>query len=138
MERNQNAEKRKWSPDETQEFYKGLLEKALETISENGAVMVLGPMFKIRTPEENFALFEKAQAELREKNIEVFNQLPFVDYMIGNAPFEYGKKFEIFYKNLINSRKITACYLLPDWEKSEGTIQEIEYCKEAGVPVYNL
>lgn len=133
-----NTEKRKWSPDETQEFYKGLLEKALESIPATGAVMVLGPMFKLRTPEENFALFEKAQAKLKEEGVETFNQLPFVDYMIGNAPFEYGKKFEIFYKSLINSGKITACYLLPDWEKSEGTIQEIEYCRQAGVPVYNL
>lgn len=133
-----NAEKRKWSPNETQEFYKGLLEKALEGIPATGAVMVLGPIFKLRTPEENFALFEQAQAKLRAKDIEVFNQLPFVDYILGHAPFDYGTKFEIFYKNLINSGKITACYLLPDWEKSEGTISEIEYCKQADVPVYHL
>lgn len=133
-----NLSKRKWSPAETQAFYKDLLGKALESIPETGAVMVLGPMFKLRTPEENFALFEQAQSELRAKDITVFNQLPFVDYILGHAPFEYGTKFEVFYKNLILSGKITACYLLPDWEKSEGTISEIEYCKEAGVPVYNL
>ncbi len=134
----ENIEKKKWSPDEIKEFYKNLLEKALKTIPESGAVMVLGPMFKIRTPEENFVLFEKAQTELKEKGIEVFNQLPFVDYILGHAPFEYGTKFEIFYKNLINSGKITSCYLLPDWEQSEGTKQEIEYCKEAGVPVQDI
>lgn len=134
----ENPNKKEWSSEEIKEFYGKLLKEALATIPETGAVMVLGPMFKIRTPEENFTLFEKAQKELRTKNIEVFNQLPFVDYILGHAPFAYGTKFEIFYKNLINSGKITACYLLPDWEQSEGTKQEIEYCKQAGIPVHIL
>lgn len=131
-------EKREWTPAETEDFYKKLLEKALETIPETGAAMVLGPMFIIRSPEENFAIFEKAQNELKGKGIETFNQLPFVDYIIGDAPFDYKTKFEIFYKGLIESGKITACYLLPGWEKSAGTRSEIEYCKEANVPVYEI
>ncbi len=130
--------KREWSIVETQDFYKNLLKKALATIPEKGAAMVLGPMFIIRTPEENFALFEKAQNELQEKGVEIFNQLPFVDYIIGDAPFDYKTKFELFYKALINSGKITSCYLLPDWEKSEGTRSEIQYCKDAKIPVFEM
>lgn len=127
-----------WTSDETESFYKELLRWALERIPSSGAAMVLGPMFIIRAPEENFALFDKAQKELSAKGVATFNQLPFVDYIIGHAPFNYAIKFELFYQGLIKSGKITACYLLPDWEKSEGTRTEVGYCKSAGVPVYEL
>ncbi len=130
-----NKEKRIWSAAETESFYTELLNRALTVIPEEGAVMVLVPMFIVRAPEDNFALFEKAHAELKKRGMTVFDQLPFVDYILGDAPFNYKVKFEIFYKKLINSGKITACYLLPDWEKSEGTRSEIHYCKDAGVPV---
>jgi hypothetical protein len=132
--------KREWSPAETEDFYKKLLEQALATIPTTGAAMVLGPMFRIRSPKDNFALFEKAQRSLAAQGIQVFDQLPFVDYNLGenNAPFKYDIKFEVFYKPLIESGKINACYCLPDWEQSEGTKSEIRYCKNAGVPVYDV
>ena len=131
-------ERKTWTLPETENFYRKLLEKALNSIPETGASMVLGPMFIIRTPEENFSLFEKAQSELKEKGLEIFNQLTYLDYILGEAPFDYKTKFDIFYKALIESGKITACYILPDWEKSEGTKSEIEYCKKAGVPVFEI
>jgi hypothetical protein len=131
-------DKKIWSLEDTRSFYNDLLKSALDTIPENGSVMVLGPMFIIRKPEENFELFSRAQNFLLEKGESVFNQLPFVDYNIGNAPFNYKIKFDIFYKGLINSGKIKACYLLPDWDKSEGTRTEIEYCKNANVPVFEI
>lgn len=134
----ETLEKKVWTLVETETFYKKLLEQALSSIPETGAAMVLGPMFIIRTPEENFLLFEKAQSKLEEKGLEVFNQLPYVDYILGEAPFDYKTKFDVFYKALIESGKITACYILPDWEKSEGTKSEIEYCKKAGVPVFAI
>ena len=130
--------KQPWNDTETKAFYESLLAKALESIPETGAAMVLGPMFIVRSPEENFALFNQAQDDLREEGIEVFDQVPFTDYKLGTAPFDYGNKFEIFYKQLINSGKITACYLLKDWEQSQGTKSEVEYCKDAGVPVFEL
>lgn len=131
-------ERKSWDSQKTREFYEDLLREALESIPDTGAVMVLGPMFILRSPEENFKLFEGAQQKLKEKNLTVFNQLPFVDHILGDAPFDYKTKFEIFYKRLIKSGKIKACYLLPDWEKSEGTKSEIEYCKEAGVVVHEM
>jgi hypothetical protein len=130
--------KRVWSPEEAKDFYKQLLEKALRTIPETGAAMVLGPMFILRTPEENFARFDDAHKILEQKGIKVFNQVPFVDYNLPDAPFQYDIKFEIFYKGLITSGKITASYLLPDWQQSKGTLQEIDFCKQAGVPVFEL
>ncbi|MEI8249132.1 MAG: DUF4406 domain-containing protein [Candidatus Taylorbacteria bacterium] len=127
-----------WTTTETQEFYKDLLEKSLNNIPETGAVMVLGPMFIIRSIDENFKLFEDAQRKLESQGLHVFNQVPITDHMLGEAPFDYKTKFEVFYKPLIQSGKITGCYLLPDWDKSEGTKSEIEYCKEKGIPVHEL
>ena len=127
-----------WTEDTTKDFYKKLLGQALDSIPESGAAMVLGPMFIIRKPEENFAIFEEAQNKLKDSGLAVFNQLPFVDHNLKEAPFKYGIKFETFYKPLIQSGKIKTCYLLPDWEKSEGTRGEIEYCKEAGIPIVEL
>lgn len=135
---NPGSKNKIWSSDETEAFYRNLLDQALQTIPATGAALVLGPMFVIRPPEENFALFEKAQLKLKEQGIPVFNQLPFVDYNLPEAPFNYTLKFEIFYKNLIESGKITACYLLPEWDKSEGTKSEIKYSENAGVPVFKL
>ncbi len=130
--------KREWTAEETKDFYSNLLKRALETIPEGGAAMVLGPMFIIRPAEENFKLFEQAQDKLEKKGLKVFNQLPITDHVLGEAPFDYKTKFEVFYKPLIQSGKITSCHLLPDWEKSAGTRSEIEYCKAAGVPVFEL
>jgi hypothetical protein len=130
--------KREWSAEEVVDFYTNLLNHALAEIPEGGAAMVLGPMFIIRTPEENFALFEEAQAKLEAQGIAVFNQLPHVDYNLKDAPFQYDKKFEIFYKGLIQSGKITACYLLPGWEQSLGTNTEVEFARAVGVPVHEL
>ena len=133
-------EHREWSPAETEAFYSDLLERAMATIPESGAVMVLGPMFIIRKPEENFARFAQAQEDLKLQGMSVFDQLPFVDHNIGvgNAPFKYDVKFELFYKKLIQSGKIKGCYLLPGWEQSQGTKSEIEYARSANVPVIEL
>lgn len=138
MNNYESKKQREWADSEAADFYKTLLNKALGSISEFGAVMVLGPMFILRSPEENFALFERAQNKLQDLGLTVFNQLPFLDYNIKDSPFKYEIKFEIFYKGLINSGKIKTCYLLPDWDKSEGTKTEIKYCNENNVPVIEL
>lgn len=129
---------KEWTESESIEFYNKLLNQALDSISESGASMVLGPMFILNTPEENFLLFEQAQDKLTQQGIQVFNQLPLLDYNLKDAPFKYDLKFEIFYKGLINSGKINSCYLLPNWRKSEGTKTEIQYCKDNNVPVIEL
>lgn len=134
----EGLQKRKWSVEEATNFYKELLDSALETIPSSGSVMVLGPMFILRNPEENFALFDKAQTELEKKGLSVFNQTSFVDYNLSDAPFEYGIKFDVFYQNLIKSGKITACYLLPGWEESQGTKTEVEFAREMGLGIYSL
>ncbi len=129
---------RKWSDEESKIFYENLLQKALRQIPPSGQAMVLGPMFILGEPEKNFLRFEKAQSDLQSKNIDTFNQVPFVDYNLKEAPFNYKLKFEIFYKGLMNSGKILICYLLPGWEQSEGTKTEIEYCKESGIPIVEI
>lgn len=130
--------KRDWSDEEAAQFYAELLARALSTIPAQGAAMVLGPMFIIRPPEENFRLFASAQARLVAQGIVVFDQLPLLDYNLPDAPFKYAIKFEKYYKPLIQSGKITVCYLLPDWEQSPGTRSEISFAEEAGVPVFEI
>ena len=129
---------KEWTQSESIEFYNKLLEQALNSIPESGASMVLGPMFILNTPEENFKLFKETQEKLTQQGIQVFNQLPLLDYNLKDAPFKYDLKFEIFYKGLINSGKIKSCYLLPNWEKSEGTKTEIQFCKDNNIPVFEL
>ena len=132
------SEKRTYSESEARQYYDDLLEKSLESIGDGGASIVLGPMFIIRSPEENFELFRSAQKHLRENGIDVFDQLPWLDYNLQNAPFMYDLKFEIYYKGLIRSGKIKGAYLLEGWEKSKGTRSEVEYCQDFGVPVYTM
>lgn len=129
---------KEWSELESIDFYKQLLDEALNSIPESGASMVLGPMFILKTPEENFELFKQAQKKLSDEGIAIYNQLPVLDYNLKDAPFRYEIKFEIFYKGLINSGKIKSCYLLPDWDKSEGTKTEIQFCKDNNIPVFEL
>ncbi len=122
----------------TELFYQELLEKALASIPESGAVMVIGPLFILRPTTENLSILQKAQQDLRKQGQEVFDQRPFLDISLPDAPFDYQVKFPLFFKKLIQSGKITACYLMDDWEKSEGTRTEVEYCKEAGIPIFKL
>ena len=127
---------KEWSEKEIQDFYIALLHEALGSIPDSGAVMVLGPMFIIRAVDENFEIMRKKQFELRLLGKYVFDQIPFTDHVLEDAPFAYDKKFELFYKKLIASGKITAVYLLPDWRQSLGTVSEVAFCKEFGVPIF--
>ena len=123
---------------ESEKYYEQLLEKALATIPESGAVMVLGPLFIKRPHAENLELFEKAQKDLIKQGNTVFDQRAFLDNQQTDAPFRFDIKFPMFFQKLIESGKLSACYLMDDWENSEGTVEEVFYCKQAGVPVYKL
>jgi hypothetical protein len=130
--------KREWSAEEADLFYTQLLHEALKSIPDSGVAIVLGAMFINGLPEDNFKKFEAAQNKLREGGIETYNQLPVVDYNLKEAPFKYDRKFELFYKPLIQSGKINACYLLPGWEHSKGVQSEKSYAEEIGIPIYIL
>jgi len=58
------TEKREWSPAETENFYKQLLEQALATIPASGPQWFLGPMFRIRSPKDNFCSIRKKRKHL--------------------------------------------------------------------------
>ncbi len=103
-----------WTVEKADSFYTELLEKALKQIPDSGVSMVLGPMFILRTPEDNFKMFQDKIDELSAQGKTVFDQVPFTDYMLKEAPFKYDRKFEIFYQGLIKSGKIKEIHLLPD------------------------
>lgn len=123
---------------EHESYYKTLLTVALESI-EQGSVMVIGPLgVETDAFESNMSRFEKAQKELEEDGYTVFNQLPYLDIFLEDAPRDYGAKFDIFYKGIIQSGKVTTLFVLPHYEYARGVLVEISYAQEKAVPVLFL
>lgn len=126
------------SMSENDSYYQTLLDVVLESIEE-GSVMVVGAL-GVGTEyfEENMKVFEKAILELEVDGYNVFNQLPYLDIFLDNAPRDYGAKFDIFYKGIIQSGKITTLFVLPHYEHARGVLAEISYAQEKEVPVLYL
>jgi hypothetical protein len=122
----------------SENYYRTLLHTVLETIEE-GSVMVIGPL-GVGTDafESNVVRFEKAQKDLEEDGYTVFNQLPYLDIFLEDAPKDYGAKFDIFYKGIIQSGKITTLFVLPHYKHARGVLAEISYGQEKEIPVIFL
>ena len=119
------------------EYYKHLLSKALGEIDKLGgtAAMVCGNIgIGTENFEKNIKLIKNKIEELSKKE-NVFDQINYLDVFNENAPCLYGEKFEVFYKKLIQSGKINKLYVLRGFENSKGTLSEIEFAKEAKVPI---
>lgn len=118
----------------SESYYQVLLQTVLETMSHE-CVMVVGPL-GVGTDafESNGTRFEKAQRKLEEDGYTVFNQLPYLDIFLDDAPKDYGTKFDIFYKGIIQSGKITTLFVLPEYEHARGVLAEISYAQEKGIP----
>lgn len=125
-----------WTEDEARTYYNALLAQALADIGA-AAVMVIGPIRSGRSTAENLQSFQREQAHLSEQGLKVFDQRKYLDQR-GRDPYMLELKFEVFYQGLIQSGKITDCYVLPGWQGSEGTCLEVGYCEERGVPVHYL
>ena len=118
-------------------FYKNLLEKALLEIKQEGFnTMVFGPL-KTQTPEyqENLNRFYQAQDMVRDKGYQVFNQIPYLDIYIPDAPFDFNTKFPIFFQGIIKSGLIKYTFFTHDWKSSPGAISEHEYCQKNSINI---
>ncbi len=120
-----------------EEFYLELLEKALIKMGPESG-MVVGNIFSDGDSEENINIILNKVAELQSTNETIFNQIPYLDDNIDNAPFDYDLKFETFYKGLIQSGKINKLFVLPSFEKSVGTKKEIMFAEEKLIEIIYL
>lgn len=117
-------------------FYRKLLEKANHQMQKDeNTVIVIGPIFA-GDKEKNLQVFEETILRLQSEGESVFSQIPFLDENLdNNPPFDYETKFAVFYKGLFESGNIKKVYVLPGWEESGGTKQEIAFVQEQGVEI---
>ena len=123
--------------EDSKKFYNNLLNKALDSI-EGSSSLVVGNIFSSRDKEKNKGLIKEKIEELRNSGVDIFNQLPFLDENLENAPFEYELKFEIFYKGLIHSGKINKLFVLPNFVDSVGAKKEILFAEEKLIEIEYL
>ena len=118
-------------------YYNALLTCALQTIPDS-AVMIAGPV-GVGTPhfEENVGTLKSYIHKIGQKE-NVFDQTQFFDVFLPDAPHEYEQKFDIFYRGLIDSGKITKLYVLPESESVRGVATEISYARTRDIPVIFL
>ncbi|MFT7557670.1 MAG: hypothetical protein ACI83D_000335 [Planctomycetota bacterium] len=119
------------------EYYKQLLIRALEGINAPAAFIAGALGYGTDVFEENRKFLESMISKYSEQE-PVFNQLPWQDYNFLDAPYEYEEKFEVFYKGLIQSGKISKLYVLPSHVQSVGAQKEIAYAKEVDINVEYL
>jgi hypothetical protein len=125
----------------SERFYSALLEDAIRYIDNLGgsASMVSGTLGVDSSEfKKNLVALETQIAKLESAREPVFNQTAYIDKFIINSPRDYASKFETFYKGLIQSGKIKKVYVMPGSTVSLGVRSEINYAREAGVPVVFL
>ena len=120
---------------DAESFYERLLLKASQEI-EPDSVMIIGPLYS-GSFEENISRF-RDYTETLHKKCNVFSQLDYLETELVNAPFDFEKKFEIFYKGLIRHKNISRLYVIPGWKESKGTLTELRYAKEIGKSIVYL
>lgn len=124
----------------TEIFYHNLLRKALLEIKQGGFnAIVFGPL-KTQNSEyqENLNKFRCAQNTVQEQGYRVFDQIPYLDIYLENAPFDFKTKFPIFFEGIIKSGLIKYALFTHDWEKSSGAISEHEYCLNNSITIIYL
>lgn len=80
-------------------------------------------------PDYNYPLFNRVASELREDGFTVCNPAEFFGGKGDRTREEYMRE---------SVRCLIACdhvVTLPDWEKSDGAVLEIEIAKQIGMPV---
>lgn len=121
-------------------FYSKLLEQALNEIKEHKLnVIVFGPLQTQTNEYDNHVLlFEEAHNFLKSKQFNVFNQIPYLDINIEGAPFDFEKKFPIFFGGIISSGLITDAYFMKGWELSQGSHFEHDLCTKHNITIHYL
>lgn len=119
-------------------FYEDLLLKAFSVLEDNSSIVIGSLGVDTKDFKRNEKLFKEYIYKLQRKNIKIFDQIPYLDIYLKNSPKDYSKKFEIFYKGIIQSGKIKKIFVIPNWEKSLGVITEINFAKEKNIEIEYL
>lgn len=121
-------------------FYKDLLNSALSDIKKYRYDTIVFGELKTQTPDfdKNLKIFRKAQDDARENGYNVFDQVLYLDINLNNAPFDFSKKFPIFFEGIIKSGLIKNALFIDNWKSSPGSITEHDYCKHYGINIIYL
>jgi len=121
-------------------FYQNILQKALLEIKQEKAnAMVFGPL-KPQSLDftENLNSFHEAQQIVQHQGYKVFDQIPYLDIYLSDAPFDFDIKFPIFFQGIIQSKLITHAFFTSDWKTSIGATKEHEYCEKSDIKIMYL
>jgi hypothetical protein len=129
--------KREWA----EKFYRELLRKALEKIEslEGDVVMVCGPLRGKDgdDPHTNLARLSGRICDMSNR-CTVFDQTAYLESELIDPPNQVEMKMKVFYQGILMSGLISKIYVLPGWETSRGTLQEIGYAERAGIEIEYL
>ncbi len=93
--------------------------------------------------EKNLKRFEIAIADLQNKGLNIFDQMPFENPMHRIISQKSDGKYDNsilndFYLPIFESGMVKKLYFLPDWESSTGARWEHEQAKRLGLDVEYL
>jgi hypothetical protein len=119
--------------------YEELLKVALWEIESNGFdSMVSFPIFtggKSSAPLENIAHGENLINYLSAYGYRVWSQVPYLDMNLNlehAVMYDPKKKFDEFYRPLVQHVNFKEIVMMPGWEASQGCTTEHVHAKEAG------
>ena len=86
--------------------------------------------------EENAKRFEKAEAVLKNRGLNVFSYEPYEDriYAVYDSSM-HEDVMTLFHTPILEIGLIKEAYFLPRWEESKGASYEHELCKRLGITV---
>jgi hypothetical protein len=122
-------------------FYTKLLQRALEEIDERlqGKAILVSTQMRVdgekRILDENIRTLHRIINVLRTQGESVFDQVPWLDINQEGAPQDYAKKFEIFWRGLIASGRISKIIVPSESRGTRGVEAEIAYAVENKIEV---
>lgn len=125
----------------TAETISDVFRVALNVISRmpNKVGQVCGPVTSggKGSVEENLLFLNNTIADLQEKGLDIFDQMPYEEtfHRIVNSEKynqKYGNILSDFYEPLFMLGKIDTFYFVPGWESSNGANWEYKKAKELG------
>lgn len=122
-------------------FYASLLEKALAEIDEQlgGKAAMVSAQMRVGADQAilnaNIATLQQIIAALRAQGEVVFDQIPWLDINQAGAPMDYAVKFDVFWRGLISSGRITRLVVPEESRGTRGVESEIEYALASNIDV---
>lgn len=122
-------------------YYEDLLRKALNAIdAENGGrALMVSTQMRVDGDQKilaaNIKTLQDIIAALRSQGESVFDQIPWLDINQPGAPMDYATKFNVFWRGLISSGKISRLVVPAESRGARGVESEIQFATESGIDV---